>query len=322
MAEATLNEFVPLNMEHPPRRPKSWQALEFKRLGLTSWPKEVGFYNAGDTFELTPEMSYRLFLHSKDAPHWKPEHNEATLINLIPLMELQTGATKPKVEAVLAHHVERYGPDHLVYNAAMQAFAFGRDLNRVLELRSDMEAMGLVPNGQTYVNLMLAAKLCGKDKAAVQSYFMEAIQRGALQSVMRLDTEFEMWWSQLNRMGSFNTANTYLGNTRGAVGEGAKPMPSNMWAIWGWDRTERKYRSRRDMIRDSTEDILGSSFVKDLTGSVYRNIRRQPWAKYRGLLPYDFKGPLLSRSSRRAHGGPFADAPPATLNGTTCAPAF
>lgn len=325
MSESTLNEFVPLNMEHPPRRPKSWHALEFKRLGLTAWPKEVGFYNAGDNFEVTPEMSYRLFQHCKDAPHWKPENNESTIISLIPLMELQSESTKPKVDAILEHHVSKFGPDHLVYNAAMQAVAFSRDYARVLQIKGDMEAIGLAPNGQTYVNLMLAAKLSGKTKADAQAHFMEAIQRGALQAVMRLDTEFEMWWNQLSRMGSFSTPNTYLGNTRGPAGEGAKPMPSNMWAIWGWDRTERKYRSRAQAIKESTEDVLGASFAKELSGSVYRNIRRQPWAKYRGLLPYDYKGPLLTSSQRRYGGAAssaFFDAPAPLLNNTTCAAAF
>ena len=86
----------------------------------------------------------------------------------------------------------------------------------------DMKAAGLEPNGQTYVNLMLAAKLSGQPKSKAEEHFKEGVRTNALQAVMRLDTEFAMWWDQLERMGSFTAKSGYLSVKE----EGATPMPS------------------------------------------------------------------------------------------------
>lgn len=311
MSDKVLSEYVPLNMEHPPRRPTSWHAAEFNRLGLTVWPKEVGFYNAGDNFEMTPEMMVRLFEANKDEDFWRAAHNERVVVHLMPRMEKAPKETIVVVRKVLLHHIKRFGADHAIYNAVLQAFAFAKDMESCKILVEEMKSLGLTPNAQTYVNMMLACKMAGLPKAKAEEYFLEGIKSGALDAVMRLDTEFQMWWDQFERLGSFTSSSGLLSVNE----EGAKPMPKNMWALWGWDRTERKFQSRKAYVSEQAQLVLGGR--SEMAGTLYTAAKRQPWSKYRGLLPFDFKGPSKKRPSLS-----FKDAPPAEHNHTQCAKAW
>lgn len=339
MSESTLNEFVPLNMEHPPRRPNNWHAAEFERLGNVTWPKEVAFYNAGDNFEVTPEMQWRLFQKCHAAPFWTPEHNEQVVVHLMPKVDADAKTYLPKVEAIFKQHIQRFGADHLIYNAVMQARAFGRDFEGCEKMLRDMKAppppqnasgcetsslaadvSALVPNAQTYINMILAVQLCGKPRELGEQYFKEAVASGALQAVMRLDTEFSMWWDQLLRLGSFSGSSGHLSNKD----EGATPMPQNMWALWGWGRYERKFTPREESINERADVASGSPVTRRgkmrLEGSVYDNVRRQPWAKYQGLFPFDFNGPQKSKGS--VAGVNFSGAPAPVHNALKCDKAF
>ena len=130
MPQDKLEPFLPLAMEHPPRRLKVWNDLEFQRVGMVKWPKEVGFFNAGDNFELTPEMMWRLFQCNKDEDFWTQQHNEKVIVHQMPLVECDPKKNMPRVDAVFLHHVGRFGADHVIYNAVMQACAFAKDVTR------------------------------------------------------------------------------------------------------------------------------------------------------------------------------------------------
>jgi hypothetical protein len=335
MSESDLNEFVPLSMEHPPRRPNNWHAAEFERLGNVTWPKEVAFYNAGDSFEVTPEMQWRLFQKCNSAAFWTPEHNEQVVVHLMPKVDADPASYLPRIDEIFAQHLKRFGADHLIYNSVMQARAFGRDFEGCEKMLKDMkaapsalpdgrtgseatDASTLVPNAQTYINMILAVQLCGKPRELGEQYFKEAVASGALQAVMRLDTEFAMWWDQLLRLGSFSSSSGHLSNKE----EGATPMPQNMWALWGWGRDERKFAPRSTSISQRAEDAVGSpnNFRGKMRvqGSVFENVRRQPWAKYQGLLPFDFKGPAKGKYTNVD----LAGAPVALHNSVTCDKAF
>jgi hypothetical protein len=317
MSEKTLAKFVPLNAEHPRRRPDSWQDSEFRRLGMNEWPKAVGFFNAGDNFEVAPEMMWRLFGKNQDAAFWSQQHNEQVVVALMPLVEQDPAAHMPKVDAVLRAHIGRFGADHLIYNAAMQAAAFAKDFGRARALLGEMGGLGLVPNAQSYVNMMLAVRLCGKPRDAAVEYFQEGVRTGALQAVMRLDTEFEMWWAQIGRMGSFTAAGDgYLS----VNDEGASARPKDMWAIWGWDRDERKFVSRRQFIR--YEVAKRTNAGGHMAGTVSSGYKREPWHKYHGMLPYDFKGPLLSAAAAGEFAGFFDGRPPHAAPQQSCGTAY
>ena len=306
-----LEQFISLDAEWPRRRLKAWNAEEFLRHGRHTWPKQVGFYNAGDNFELTPEFRWRLFNQNKDVKWWTQTANEQTVIDMLPMVEKEPATWLPRIEAVLAAHVARFGADHVIYNAAMQAVAFARDVPRVLQLKAEMESLGLEPSAQTFVNCMLACFLGGRPKEEAFAHFKAGVQSGALSAVMRLDTEFDMWWDQFTRLGSFtggkdNAQKGWL--TNAAKEEGAKPMPRDMFAIWGWDRTERKYISkmayRWEEVNRRGNQYHGSGF-----GAKYQSVVREPWFKYKGTFPWDFKGPQVPPRTRRAMQTFFQDAP-------------
>lgn len=285
MSERTLQQFIPLTLVHPSRHPNSWQERQFNSLGYTKWPKEIGFYNAGDNFEVTPEASWRLFQHCRDEEFWTQLHSEKAIILLCPKVEKEPKKYMEHVLEVFRHYLTRFGADHYIYNAVMQASAFAKNFDYCESLLTEMEAIGLEPNGQTYVNMMLAVKLSGLPEAKAEKYFQDAVKGGALPSVMRLDTEFRMWMDQLTRLGSFTAESGYLSVNE----EGAKPMPRDMWALWGWHRTEGKFISRQEMIMQQVRMRVHGG--RELVGTVYTKSRRQPWAKFNGMLPHDFKGP-------------------------------
>lgn len=340
IASDVLSQFVPLTMEHPPRRPNNWQRGEFHRLGMIEWPKEVGFFNAGDNFELTPEMMWRLFQRNKDEAFWKPTHNESVVVHQMPLVERDPAAFLPRCDAVMRHHVARFGPDHTIYNAVMQAAAFAKDMARCTALFREMETQELVPNAQSYVNLMLAVNVCGLPRERAFSYFEEGTRSGAFQPVMRLDTEFQMWWDQIQRMGSFTSAaSTDKGkNTRGTAATdgdreplaipnngggflasaavGAKPRPRDLWALWGWDRDERKFIGRRQRIRQQIAQQAGGG---EFAVTLYKKHQRQPWYKYRGMTRDDFIAPFIPLDNT-ANYKVASTAPPATFNDQQCGP--
>ncbi|KAG5502524.1 hypothetical protein JIQ42_05405 [Leishmania sp. Namibia] len=285
LSEAKLSQFVPLTLVHPRRHPNSWQERQFNALGYTKWPKDLGFYNAGDNFEVTPEAAWRLYVHARDEPYWSKLHCEKTIITLMPVVEKAPKENMERVLDVFRHYLKRYGADHYIYNAVMQAAAFAKNYEQAEHLFREMEMLGLEPNAQSYVNMMLAAKLCGLAPEKSEAYFRRAVKDGAMQSVMRIDTEFEMWMDQLNRFGSFTASSGYLSVNE----EGAKPMPRDMWAIWGWHRSEGKFVSRHDLIMQQVRARVHGG--KELTGTVYTKTRRQPWAKFNGMLRHDYKGP-------------------------------
>lgn len=308
--ERVLEQFVPLNLAFPRRHPNSWHELQFRLLGYTKWPKEIGFYNAGDNFELTPEAMYRLYLKNRDEAFWTRLHNEKVVIHLMPKVEKEPSKYMERVNDVFRHHLKRFGADHYIYNAVMQAVAFTKDLTRCEQLLDEMRTIGLEPNAQTYVNMMLAVRLASAPRERAEAYFQEGIKTGALGAVMRLDTEFQMWMDQLERMGSFTAERGHLS----VNDEGAKPMPLDMWALWGWHRSEAKFISRKRMINEQVQNRVRSG--KELVGTVYSKARRQPWAKYNGMFPFDYNGPA------RRRGVSFSDAPVAERNAETCGTAF
>lgn len=297
MSEKTLNSFVPLALVHPRRHPNSWQTRQFDALGYTKWPKAIGFYNAGDNFELTPEAAWRLYVHGRDETYWSKLHAEKTVVLLLPLVEKAPKENMERVMDVYRHYLKRFGADHYIYNAVMQAAAFARDFEQAEHLFKEMELLGLEPNGQSYVNMMLASRLCGLPLEKAEAYFQRAVKAGAMRAVLRIDTEFKMWMDQLDRFGSFTAERGFLSVNE----EGAKPMPRDMWALWGWHRSEGKFISRRDLIMEQVRARVHGG--KELIGTVYTKTRRQPWAKFNGMLPYDFKGPVHRKPTT------FVDAP-------------
>jgi len=296
MREDKLAQFQwAFNLEFPRRRPDAWNVPEAERLGMRAWPKEIGFYNAGDNFELTPEAHYRLFARFGDDEHWTADHSEKTIIAQLPVVEAEPKLGLGRVNEVFRHHVKRFGADHTVYNAVMQARAFAKDYDGAVALFKEMEGLGLEPSAQSYVNLMLAARIAGKPKAAAEEHFQRAVSRGALSAVMRLDTEFEMWWAQLERMGSFESGEGYLGVKE----TGAKPLPKDPFAIWGWDNSERKFVTKREAV---TAEVNRRTRSAGMTGTVYNSVLREPWFKYRGMRAADRRGPKVgSAPSQRAN---------------------
>eukprot|EP00796_Vickermania_ingenoplastis_P010104 gene10104-7071_t len=297
ISEAKLNESVRLNLVHPRRHPNTWQERQFNYLGYTMWPKELGFYNAGDNFELTPEASWRIYLKCRDEPFWSRLHNEQTVVHLLPLVEKNPEPNMKNVTEVFRHHLCRFGADHYIYNVVMQAAAFGKRFSQCETMLEEMNRIGLEPNGQTYVNMMLGARLSGLPREKAEKFFKEGVQKGALTAVMRLDTEFQMWMDQLDRLGSFTTSGHLSINE-----EGASPMPRDMFAIWGWHKSEAKFRSRKDMIEENVRARVHAG--RELIGTVYTKSRRQPWSLYGGMLPHDFNGPPQAPPTS------FPDAPP------------
>jgi len=277
--------FVRTDMQHPKRRPSAWNRMEFDRLGFDTWPKEVGFWNAGDNWELTPEFQWRFYLHCRDKDVWTQGHNEQTVIALMPLVEVKPQEYLSRVEDVFRHHISRYGADHIIYNAVMQAYAFAKQFDKCLAVYTEMDSVGLDPNAQTYVNMMLAVHLCGKPIDIAKSYWKEAVRTRAITPVLREDYEFSMWMQQFERMGSFTAKKGFLSNNE----EGAKEVPENMWALWGWDRDERKFLSRRERIQQEIQRQTNSG--KFHRGKVVSSYKRTPWYKYKGMFPWDYSGP-------------------------------
>lgn len=297
ISEGKLQEMVRLHLIHPRRHPNAWQERQFHYLGYTMWPKEIGFYNKGDNFEMTPEGSWRLYNKCANESFWTKLHNERTIIHLLPEVEKNPKENMLRVQCIFRHHLSRYGADHYIYNAVMQAAAFAKRFSQCKEMLEEMKRLGLEPNGQTYVNMMLGARLSGEPVEVIEKYFKEGVHSGALTAVMRLDTEFKMWMDQLKRLGSFQTEG-YLS----VSDEGASPMPRDMFAIWGWHKSEAKFRSRKELMDEQVRSRVHSG--RELIGTVYTKTRRQPWARYGGMLPADFNGPPI-RTARH-----FEDAPP------------
>ncbi|EPY22871.1 hypothetical protein STCU_02572 [Strigomonas culicis] len=294
---ATLDAFVPLTLVHPRRHPNSWHARQFNLLGYTTWPKEIGFYNAGDNFEITPETAWKLYEKCSNELFWTKLHNEKTIIIMIPKVEKEPDAYMSRVNHVFRHHLKRFGADHFIYNAVMQAAAFAKDFALCEQLFKEMDTLGLEPNAQTYVNMMLAAKLCGLPRDKCEAYFVEGIQKEMIPSVLRIDTEFQMWMDQLDRLGSFTSGKGYLSVNE----EGAKPMPKDMFALWGWHRSESKFVSRDKIIKEQVRSRVHGG--KEMVGTVFTKALRRPWALYNGMLPFDFRGPAYRRPTS------FKDAP-------------
>jgi pentatricopeptide repeat protein len=295
----SLDQFTwALQLEFPARRPSSWNVRETQRLGMQAWPKQVGFYNAGDNFELTPEMLYRLHQRYGDDQYWTQDHSEKVIVAQFPLVEAEPSKGMERVNAVFQSHVRRFGADHIVYNAVMQAKAFAKDYDGARSLFEEMDRLGLEPNAQSYVNMMLAAKLAGKPAQVAEEHFQRAINAKALTAVMRLDTEFQMWWAQLEKMGSFTAKEGYLSNKV----EGAAPLPRDPFAIWGWDRDERKFSTPRAAVKAEVHRQTRSG---GMTGTVHSAVAREPWFKYRGMRPFDIHGPEQPRGWRDVnHGAP------------------
>lgn len=296
--------FLHTRFQYPKIRPATWQPREFERVGHVEWPKAVGFWNAGDNWELTPEMHWRLFLRNKDEPWWTKQNNEQTIVHLMPLVEKAPAEHLPRVDAVFQAHVTRFGNDHMISNAVMQAKAFARDMPGCLAVFENMSNQQLEPNAQSYVNLMLACKLCGLPKVQAEKYFTEGLRTGSLSAVMRPDTEFQMWWDQLNRMGSFTAEEGFLSNQE----EGSKPRPSDMFASIGWGQQERKHLTLQERVRQ--QKALASPLRSHTVGTVMTNVRREPWSKYQGYRKQEFVGPTADRGRREQLAAMFADAPP------------
>ena len=164
-----------------------------------------------------------------------------------------------------------------------------------------MKSLGLQPNGQTVVNMMLAHKLSGSSKEKAEQYFQEGVRLHALQPVMRLDTEFAMWWSQLERMGSFTSKSGFLSVNK----EGAKPMPGRyVRTVRVGQQREKIYdRERADTVGDSPagakrELLFGNRLYKVSSGAV----GTLPWDVANGL-PRAFcrstTGHVLRRAAAR-----------------------
>eukprot|EP00760_Papus_ankaliazontas_P034104 PhM_4_TR6976/c0_g1_i1/m.69772 len=317
---SVIDQFVRIDMQHPRRRPDVWQDVEFERLGFQRWPKQVGFWNAGDNWELTPEFSYRFFQHNKDADLWTQGHNEQTVVALMPLCA--SAATREQglrwVHDVFQNHVARFGADHIIYNVTMQAYAFAKKYDDALDMFQEMQSLGLVPNGQSYVNMMFACYASKKPKELALELYNQAVKAGALTAVMRADYEFTMWWQQFERLGTFDDADGgYLANKE----EGARPQPRDMWAVWGWDRDERKFLSRKDRIRQEiSKHVIGGRFMR---GSLEATYQRRPWYKYKGMFPWDYRQHTISNVERAQREQLYPDAaPPAAKAYTQCSRAY
>eukprot|EP00759_Apiculatamorpha_spiralis_P033239 PhF_6_TR3458/c0_g1_i2/m.5049 len=302
--------FLRLEMQHPNRRPKSWNELEFQRCGYQKWPKDVGFWNAGDNWELTPEFQWRFYLHNRDDPSqlWTQGHNEQTVVALMPLCEVDPKQAIPKVEEIFRHHVQTFGADHVIYNVVMQAFAFAKEYDRAFALFQEMGNLGLVPNGQSYVNMMLASRLSKKPMEITKQFWADAVRCGAMQPVVRMDYEFELWMKQFDRLGSFSPdSNGYLSTKHE---EGAVEVPRDMFALWGWDRNERKFIPRNSRVRyEVRKQTMSGAFLR---GRLQSNFRRKPWYKYKGMFPWDFKGPspVAVRQQQKRLERLFPESPP------------
>ncbi len=301
------NRFFYQQFEYPRRRPDSWQELEAARLGIREWPKAVGFYNAGDNFEITPEMHWRLHRMNHEADFWTPHDNEQTIVHMMPLVAKEPAKFLPRVDTVFENHVKRFGGDHVIYNAVMQAYAFAKRMDKCEQLLKEMKAAHLVPNGQTFVNMMLACRLCGQGKERAFMYFEEAIRIGSLTAVVRLDTEFQMWWDQLERLGSF-TDPPATGGFLSVDEEGAKPRPSDVWAIAGWSKDERKFMTLEDRVAVQGREFRASR--RHSVGTVTSGLRRQPWYRFQGYTRHDFVGPQMPSEKRDEALAFFAGAPP------------
>ena len=337
--------FVGVDYVYPRNKLKAWQAEEFLRQGRHVWPKEVAYYNAGDNLELTPAFRWRLWNRNKDMEWWGEEANVATVIEMMPEVERDRAVWLPRVESILAAHVARFGASHAIYNAVMQCYAFAREKNRVADMVADMKMLGLLPDAQSYVNQMLCIKLCQGSKQSAFEVFQEGVKEGVLNAVMRLDTEFDMWWDQISRFGSFTGGSDQSHNSASGknvdapltpnivgghmnVKQGgwlaghfdeapidAKPMPRDMWAIWGWDRSERKYETVKKQIHEEASR-RGNLFYGSGFGTKYRSVKREPWFRYKGLFPWDHLGPRIAPRHRRAAEQFFIDQPPAGDRGT------
>ncbi|EPY43774.1 hypothetical protein AGDE_00147 [Angomonas deanei] len=203
-----------------------------------------------------------------------------------------------RVREVFRHHLKRFGADHYIYNAVMQAAAFSKDFALCEELFQEMRQLHLEPNAQTYVNMMLAGKLSGQPREKVEHYFREGVTNGAVPAVLRIDTEFQMWMDQLERLGSFTSEKGYLSVNV----EGAKATPRDMYALWGWHRSESKFVSRRELVEEQVRSRVHGG--KGMVGTVFTKVLRRPWALYNGLFPWDHNGPAYRPPTT------FSDAPP------------
>ena len=271
-------------MKHPQRRPKEWNDMEFHRRGYVTWPKEVGFWNTGDNWELTPEFSWRFYLHNRDNELWTVKKSEETVISQMPLVELDTKKYLPRIEQIFEHHIKRFGHDHIVYNAAMQAKGFARDFAGAEALFEAMKQNDLEPSAQSYINMIFAARITAKPLEVARKYWDEAVKSGSIMPILRTDFEFEMWLKQIDRMGSFTTKG-FLSNNE----EGASEIPQNVWATSGWDeRSEPKFPTRNRRIKDEAE-------LCARPGKVYKSpfgyMTRRPWYHYKGMFPWDYSGP-------------------------------
>ena len=126
-----------------------------------------------------------------------------------------------------------------------------------------------------------------------EAFWDEAVREKAITPTLRADYEFKMWMAQFERIGSFTSGHGFLSVNE----EGAAPRPRNMWALWGWDRTERKFISARDRVRQEADRQIapGNRIGRSLVSS----LQRRPWYRYKGMFPWDFRGPRPSEFSRR-----------------------
>ncbi|KNH05466.1 pentatricopeptide repeat-containing protein [Perkinsela sp. CCAP 1560/4] len=280
-------------MKHPKRRPQEWHEAEFHRRGHLTWPKEIGFWNQGDNWELTPEFSWRFYLHNRDKMLWTQEKNEETVVSQMPMVEVDPKKYIPRVEEIFEHHIKRFGRDHIIYNAVMQAKGFAGDFDGAKIVFEEMKKHELSPNAQSYFNMMFAARSARKPIEIVRAYWDEAVQTQCIRPTLRADFEFKMWMDQLDRMGSFTTTG-FLSNNE----EGASMIPSNMWATRGWDeRSEPKHPTR---ARHLKEEAARRGAPGKLLRSSFAQYERRPWHQYKGMYPWDYRGP--SRRSQEKVG--------------------
>ena len=283
--------FVRLDMQHPKRRPKEWNEAEFYRRGYMTWPKEVGFYNTGDNWELTPEFSWRFYLHNRDKELWYPKKNEEIVVSQMPLVEIDPAKYIPRVEQIFKHHIKRFGHDHIIYNAVMQARGFARDFDGAEALFNAMKENDLEPSAQSYVNMIFASRMTKKPIEVAKKYWADAVKTESIVPVLREDFEFEMWLKQIDRMGSFTTTG-FLSNNE----EGASEFPSNVWATNGWDeRSEPKFPTRKKLIRDEAKMRASPGKMVRTTFSFYE---RRPWYHFKGMYPWDYYGPPRDEKAR------------------------
>jgi hypothetical protein len=97
--------------------------------------------------------------------------------------------------------------------------------------------------------------------------------------------------------------------------EGAKPIPRDVYALWGWDRTERKFVSRKERIAMAVQEQTGRR--SRYHGTVYTKTLRQPWYRFKGMFPWDINGP-----SRRVTQLTMSDAPKPAEKFVSCGKAF